>query len=109
MRLRLGASGAERLCALGAIGRFCAPSTSPLDAMVRHAIFLRYAVLACAAAVLPWTAAAAQGTQPSQPSSASEGLAVAVPTTVGAADYSPPGAVAQCHGRGATWRLRAAP
>ena len=24
MRLRLGASGAEQLCALGAIGRFCA-------------------------------------------------------------------------------------
>jgi hypothetical protein len=24
MRLRLGTSGAEKLCALGAIGRFCA-------------------------------------------------------------------------------------
>jgi hypothetical protein len=24
MRLRLGASGAEKLCALGAMGRFCA-------------------------------------------------------------------------------------
>jgi hypothetical protein len=31
MRLWLGASGAEKLCALGAIGRFCGPSTSPLD------------------------------------------------------------------------------
>jgi hypothetical protein len=31
MRLRRGTSGAEKLCALGAIGRFCAaPSTSPL-------------------------------------------------------------------------------
>jgi hypothetical protein len=29
MRLRLGASGAEKLCALGAVGRFCAAPQLP--------------------------------------------------------------------------------
>ena len=34
MRLPIGASGAEKLCALGAIGRFC--EAPPLERMSRH-------------------------------------------------------------------------